>query len=84
MWEGREHHHSETQPSTWILNDNFLTLALPNLLCLSGIFFETLNISVIWPSGRMRIFDLNDYGQVVLQGYLIKIIMAQRKYIYTR
>ena len=81
-----EESNTTTQRSlpTWILNDKFLTLSLPTLLCLNGIIFETSNIFLYWPSGSMRIFDLNDYGQVALWGYSIKIIMAKRKYIYTR
>ena len=70
--------------STWLFNDNFLTLALPNFLCLNGIFFKTLNILVVCPSGSMRIFDLYDYGQVALCGYSIKMIMAKMKYLYSR
>ena len=65
---GRISSKTKTQHSlpTWLLNDNFLTLSLPNLLCLNGILFETLNIFLYWPSVSLRIFDLNDYGQVAL------------------
>ena len=75
---------SQHRLPTWLLNDNFITLSLPNLLCLNGILFYSLNIFLYWPSGSMRIFDLNDYGEVALRVYSIKMIMAKRKYLYTR